>query len=142
MKPRGHDPRKATHRGRSSLPGRASRWVLLALLLQVGGCSQETSYDAFLRAQKMEGEAERGACRLVFDRERGAHVISSEDVARCLRENKRALRAYERAAARGYRGEDYDRIVGNLRDRIERLASMERTVGMLEREQASSPSTP
>ncbi|MGB1700061.1 MAG: hypothetical protein ACPHRO_08920 [Nannocystaceae bacterium] len=101
------------------------------------GCSSETSYDVFVRAQQLEGEAERSACKLVFDSSAGAHVISSDDVARCLRQNKLALAEYERAGALGFRGEAFDRAVLAARDRVARLESMVRTVTMLEREQAA-----
>ena len=123
---------------------RAARgWLLpsaaVAAALSLGsGCPSETSYDVFVRAQQLEGDAERSACKLVFDSSRGAHVISSEEVARCLRQNLVALAEYERAGSLGFKGDAYDRALLAARDRVTRLESMVRTVTMLEREQAAA----
>lgn len=108
-----------------------SLWAAVACLT---GCQGESRYDAFLRAQKLEGEAERGACKLVFDPSVAAHIISGEAVAGCLRAHRAALAAYERAGAMGFEGEDYERARTASQERVHKLESMVRTVEMLERE--------
>lgn len=109
----------------------------LMVLVAGFGCQSESSYDVFVGAQRLEGEAERFACKLVFDPSQGAHVISSEEVARCLRKNQAALTEYERAGALGFKGDAYDRARLAARDRVTRLESMVRTVTMLEREKSA-----
>ncbi len=124
--------------GRGIARGVRGPWVaLMVALLGVQGCQAETSYDVFVKAQQLEGEAERSACKLVFDSSQGAHMISSDEVARCLRQNEVALAEYERAGALGFNGDAYDRALLAARDRVVRLGSMVRTVTMLEREQTA-----
>ena len=114
-------------------------WLGLGTALAcLTGCQGESRYDAFLRAQKLEGEAERGACKLVFDSSVAAHIISGEAVARCLRAHREALAAYERAGAMGFEGADYERARAASQERVQQLESMVRTVEMLERESSIS----
>ena len=93
-----------------------------------------------MKAQQLEGEAERGACKLVFDTSVAAHIISGEAVAGCLRAHRTALEAYELAGAKGFEGADYERALTASRERVDKLESMVRTVEMLEREQKQSTS--
>ena len=55
-------------KGRGIACGARGPWVaLMVALLGVQGCQAETSYDVFVKAQQLEGEAERSPCKLVFD---------------------------------------------------------------------------
>ena len=91
-----------------------------------------TSYDVFLEGQRLAGEAERGACRLVWDKEQGAHVINKERIATCLDANRRALAKHEEAAKLGHTGRDFELAKEELEVRIGRLESMLRTVARMQ----------
>jgi hypothetical protein len=50
---------------------------------------------------KVEGDAERGPCKLLYDEKEGGGVLSGDQVQSCLKMQSEALALYDRAAALG-----------------------------------------
>lgn len=97
------------------------------------GCGP-SGYDLYLEGSKLQGEAERKECRLLFDPAQKAHVLSSKEVAKCLDKNEQALEKYKAAEAAGHAGLDFERTLAEQEERVAKLESMLRTVRMLESE--------
>lgn len=97
------------------------------------GCGP-SGYDLYLEGSKLQGEAERKECRLVFDPAQKAHVLSSKDVKKCLEKNEEALEKYKAAEAAGHAGLDFERALAEQEERVAKLQSMHRTVKMLEQD--------
>lgn len=95
------------------------------------GCGP-SGYDLYLEGSKLQGEAERKECRLVFDPAEKAHVLSSKDIKKCLEKNEEALEKYEAAKEAGHTGLDFDRTLAEQQERVAKLESMHKTVKMLE----------
>lgn len=91
-----------------------------------------SSYDVYLEGLQIEGDAERNACRLVYDEKANAHILDSRKVAGCLERNQDALAKYEEAKRLGQEGKDFERSLEDARARVARLESMLRTVRMME----------
>lgn len=100
----------------------------------VGGCG-ESPYEIFVKGLEIEGEAERGACKLQFSDQVQAHTISGDQVAWCLKELEKALVYYDQAAAKGYEDENFKRVHARALERKQRLESMLKAVRGMEREQ-------
>jgi len=120
---------------RPSTRARPRRGLFSALLL--AACSTgPTRHDAYMEALALEGAAERGPCKLTFERSVGAQVLSSEQVAACLEIQEKALAAYERAAALGMKGDAaFEKTYARAKERRARLESMLANVARLERDQ-------
>jgi hypothetical protein len=107
-----------------------------AALLALGlGCGGESKYDIYMKGAAIEGEAERGVCRLHYTEASQAAPLSGDQVLQCLRETEKALEHYERAAAMGYGDVDFQRVHARAIERKERLESMLAMVREMEREQ-------
>ncbi len=119
------------------LPSRSqARCGLGAALLLVACSTGPTRHDAYMEALAIEGEAERGPCKLTFDAGIGAQVLSSGQVAACLEMQEKALAAYERAAALGMKGDAaFEKAHARAKERRDRLRSMLTNVARLERDQ-------
>jgi hypothetical protein len=110
-----------------------SRCLVVALVLL--GCNGQSKYDVFLEGQKVEGEAERGPCKLQYTSDSPAAVINSEIVKTCLHETEKAIALYEKAHEMGYDDADFHKVYDRAKERRERLESMLKMVGSMEREQ-------
>lgn len=110
------------------------------------GCG-ETKYDVYLKGLEVEGEASRGACKLEYadNSQQGsmasAATLSGDQVASCLKATEDALGFYERAAAMGYRGPEFDQTYERAKARKDRLTSMLRIVRDMERDAIEVPGT-
>lgn len=120
---------------RSSVIRRGSACALGALLVSTIACGGETKYDVYLKGQAIEGEAERGPCRLHYTEQSQAAPLSGDQVLQCLRETERALEQYEKAAAMGYDDADFERVHTRAQERKKRLESMLEMVRKMERDQ-------
>ena len=107
----------------------------LAAALLLSACGGPTKHDVFLEGQKIEGEAERGPCKLHYSPEAQAAVINSEIVKTCLTETEKAIALYEQSQQMGYSGPDFDRVYERAKERRDRLQSMLKMVGTMEKEQ-------
>lgn len=106
--------------------------ALTLVTISVGGCGP-SSYDLYIEGLKIEGDAERNVCRLVYDEQANAHILSSDKISVCLERNREALEKYEQAERAGQTGKDFQRSLEDARDRVARLESMLRTVRSMER---------
>lgn len=100
----------------------------------LGGCG-ESKYDVFLEGQKIEGEAERGACALQYQEGSNAATISGDQVAWCLKETERALEYYDKAAAMGYDDPEFTRVYERAKTRRDSLKGKLEMIRRMEREQ-------
>ncbi len=113
------------------------RSVILACttVLLSSGCPSESKYDVYLEGAKIEGEAERGPCKLHYAKDAQAAELSGDKVAICLRETERALSFYDKAAAMGYEDADFKTAHARAQERKARLESMLTMVRQMEKEQ-------
>ena len=72
-------------------------------------CGQ-SKHEVFLEGQKIEGDAERGACKLQYEPDVQAQVINTEIVSTCLAETEKAIALYEKAKSMGYDDADFQRV--------------------------------
>ena len=89
----------------------------------------------FLEGQKIEGDAERGPCKLQYEAEAQSQVINSEIVSTCLAETEKAIALYEKAKSMGYDDADFHRVYDRAIERRDNLKSMLKMVGSMELEQ-------
>jgi hypothetical protein len=115
--------------------------MLVAVFAGLSGCG-ESGYDIYLKGAVIEGEAERGPCKLHYTQASQAAPLSGNPVATCLKETEKALAYYEQAAATGYREPDFIRVLERARERKQRLESMLGMVRAMEREQMGMPPAP
>jgi hypothetical protein len=111
------------------------RLVLAALLVStlVPGCVGESRQDIYMEGMKVEGDAERGPCKLMFDKQEGANILSGDQVQSCLKMQGEALALYERAAALGLKSPDFVRTHEEAKARLGRLELMLKMVREMER---------
>ena len=85
-----------------------------------------------MQGMKIEGEAERGDCRIVTDQEVGAAVIDGDKVQGCLQRTEEALALYARAEGMGLETIDFKQTYERARERKKRLDMMLRMVREME----------
>ncbi|RMG95010.1 MAG: hypothetical protein D6705_14625 [Deltaproteobacteria bacterium] len=101
--------------------------------------SGETRHDVYMKGLQIEGEAERGPCKLTFDGGMRAQVLSSAQINECLRMQEAAIAEYERAAEMGMKGDPaFERTYARALERKKRLESMRSNVARMEREQVEA----
>jgi hypothetical protein len=95
------------------------------------GCG-ESRREVFTQGMKAEGDAERGPCKLVYDQQEGAHVLSGDQVQSCLSMQEQAQAFYDKAAAMGLKDLDFVRTRDASLARIKRLEGMLKMVREME----------
>lgn len=95
------------------------------MVLVVAAACGESRRDVFMQGMKTEGDAERGPCKLVYDPEQRANVLTGDQVQQCLAMQEQALALYDKAAAMGLKDPDF------VRTRDESLVRVKRLEGML-----------
>jgi hypothetical protein len=118
------------------------RLVLATLLVTTlfAGCSGESRQDLYMAGMKVEGDAERGPCKLLYDKQEGANVLSGDQVQACLKMQGEAVVLYERAAALGLKSVDFVRTHEEAKARVARLEGMLKMVREMERPELRPPS--
>lgn len=114
-----------------------SRLVLVLAL--AAACGGESRHDLYTRGMKVEGEAERGPCKVAYDQEAGANVLSGDQLQTCLKMQEEALALYEQAAAAGLKDLDFIRTRDNAAARVKRLEGMLKMVREMERPEYKPP---
>ena len=119
------------------------RQVLAALMVVTltSGCG-ESRQDLFTAGMKVEGDAERGPCKLLYDEKEGANVLSGDQVQSCLKMQGEAVALAERAAALGLKSADFVRTHEVAKLRHKRLEGMLKMVREMERPEYPSPALP
>lgn len=111
----------------------AARFAL-SLALLVAACG-ENRRDVYAKGLEVEAEAERGACRVHYQKEIGASVINGDIISECLRLTELALSYFDKAAEMGLSDVDFVEVHERARDRKARLDGMLKMVREMEREQ-------
>ncbi len=82
---------------------------------------------------QIEGDAERGPCKLHYVEGQQAAQLSGGQLASCLSRTKEALGKYDEAAKLGLDDLDFVRVHQRARERVERLEGMVEQVRKMER---------
>ena len=119
---------------------RLSLGCLLAALYLAAGCG-ETKYDIYMRGLEIEGDAERGPCKLTYAKGEHAARLSSGKLAACLIETEKALALYQQAADKGHADPDFKTVFARAKERKTRLEEMIAMVGEMEKDaiEAAAP---
>lgn len=123
------------------MPGALRFVVVLAALVVPAACG-ESRQEVYMQGMKLEGDAERGPCKLLYDEKEGANVLSGDQVQSCLKMQGDALALYDRAAALGLKDLDFVRTHEQARVRLKRLEGMLRMVREMERPDYRPPAAP
>jgi len=129
-------PRDAILRIVSAQPWtRSSRLPLLLLgLLIVAACPQgPNKHDIYMEGLQIEGDAERGPCKLHYAEGQPAAQLSGDQLASCLARTQEALTKYDEAAKLGLDDPDFKKVHERARQRAERLEGMIAQVRKMER---------
>lgn len=105
--------------------------LLLLIAVVLGACG-ESRHELYMQGMKVEGDAERGPCKLVYDQEEGANVLSGDQVQSCLKMQEEAQALYDRAAALGMKDADFLQTRETSQARIKRLSGLLKMVREME----------
>ena len=129
-------------RGGEVYGGRMPRQVLaLVISTLVLGCG-ESRQDVYTAGMKVEGDAERGPCKLIYDKKEGANILTGDQVQACLKMQGEAVALYERAAALGLKSVDFVRTHEEAKRRFKRLEGMLKMVREMEMPEYKAPVLP
>lgn len=103
----------------------------LGLVLVSAGCG-ENRREVYTQAMKVEREAEQGPCKLVWDQELGANILSGNQVQHCLKGQEEALALYDRAESLGLKDIDFVQTHERARERVKKLEMMLKMVREME----------
>ena len=112
--------------------GMLRAWVLLVVAGAVLACG-ESRQALYMQGMKVEGDAERGPCKLIHDKEVGAALLTGDQVQQCLQMQSEALALYDRAAGLGLKDADFVQAHEQARGRVARLEGMLKMVREMER---------
>ncbi len=84
---------------------------------------------------QIEGDAERGPCKLHYVEGQQAAVLSGDELTNCLARTKDALAKYDQAAGLGLDDPDFVKVHQRAKDRVVRLEDMITQVRTMERGQ-------
>ncbi len=102
----------------------------------------ENKRELYMQGMKVEGEAERGVCKLIYDSDAQAHVLDGDQVLSCLRQTDEALALYERAAALGLADLDFVRTHEKAVARKKNLEMILKNVREMEMPEYEPPKLP
>lgn len=97
------------------------------------GCG-ETKYDVFMKGQEIEGDAERGPCKLTYAKGEHAAQLSRGQLTQCLDETEKAIVLYEKAKSMGYADLDFDKVYSRAKERKANLEQMIEMVAQMEKD--------
>lgn len=101
----------------------------------VGGCERgPNKNDLYMEGLQIEGDAERGPCKLHYAEGQDAAAISGGKVATCLSRTEQALAKYDEAAKLGLDDVDFKKVHARAKERVERLEAMVTQIRKMERE--------
>ncbi len=108
--------------------------VLLGSLLALSACRQGPSKrDLYMEGLQIEGDAERGPCKLHYAKGQDAAALSGDQLASCLARTKEAVEKYDQAAELGLEDADFVEVHARAKEDIERLEGMIAQVRKMER---------
>jgi hypothetical protein len=110
--------------------------LALALLLLLPACARGPSKnDLYMEGLQIEGDAERGPCKLHYAEGQPAALLSGDELTNCLARTQEALAKYEEAARLGLADPDSTKVHQRAKDRVQRLEEMIAQVRKMERGQ-------
>lgn len=109
--------------------------VLLTAASAVAGCGGKTKHDIYMEGLKIEGDAERGVCKLHFGDGQMMQALSGDRLQDCLRATDDALELYDKAAEMGLEDADFKKVHARAKDRKAKLEGMLSQVRSMERDQ-------
>jgi hypothetical protein len=99
--------------------------LVLALLLVLPACAQgPTKHDLYMEGLQIEGDAERGPCKLHYVEGQPAAQLSGDQLTNCLARTKDALAKYDEAARQGLEDPDFVKVHERAKERVTRLEDM------------------
>lgn len=112
----------------------AAARLVLSFALLFAACGEDRR-DVYAKGLEVEADAERGACRVHYNKDVGASVINGDIVSECLRLTELALSYFDKAAEMGLSDVDFVEVHERARERKARLSGMLTMVREMEREQ-------
>lgn len=110
--------------------------LALALLLVVSACARGPSKnDLYMEGLQIEGDAERGPCKLHYTEGQPAALLSGDELTNCRARTEEALAKYDEAARLGLDDPDFAKVHQRAKDRVQRLDEMITQVRKMERGQ-------
>ncbi len=101
------------------------RALLLGPLLGLLACNQGPNRrDLYMEGLQIEGEAERGPCKLHYVEGQEAAQLSGDQLANCLHRTREALAKYDEAAKLGLDDVDFVQVHQKARDNVVKLEGM------------------
>lgn len=133
--PSGWDTAAVSARAQPSIRRRPSLLGLLpGLWLVASACpSGPNKNDIYMEGLQIEGDAERGPCKLHYVEGQDAAQLSGDQLAACLVRTQDALAKYEEAAKLGLDDPDFVKVHERAKQRVERLEGMVTQVRKMER---------
>lgn len=119
-----------------------SSLVVLAIVASLAACGGPSKHDLYMQGMKIEGDASRGECKLVYDPAEKNHVLDGDRIDACLRRTEEAIALYEQAKELGLRDLDFVQTYERAIERRGRLTSMSKTLRSLERTDDLGPGLP
>lgn len=110
--------------------------ALVASVTLMGACGGKTKHDIYMEGLKIEGDAERGVCKLHYGDGQIMQALSGDRVQECLRATDDALRLYDEVAKMGMDDVDFKRVHARAKERKGKLEAMLTQVREIERDQA------
>jgi hypothetical protein len=108
--------------------------LVLALLLASSACARGPSKnDLYMEGLQIEGDAERGPCKLQYVEGQEAAQLSGDQLTNCLARTKDALAKYDEAARLGLDDPDFAKVHQRANERAARLEEMITQVRKMER---------
>ena len=108
--------------------------LAFVVVLAAAGCG-ENKRDVYAKGLEIETTADKGPCRVHFEKSLGASVINGDIIAECLRQTELALAYFDKAAEMGLTDIDFVEVHERARERKARLEGMLKMVRQMERDQ-------
>lgn len=105
----------------------------LGLLLVVSCQQGPNKHDVYMEGLQIEGDAERGPCKVHYAEGQAAAKLSGDQLASCLARTQEAIAKYDEAAKLGLDDPDFVKVHARAKERIERLEGMVAQVRKMER---------
>lgn len=102
----------------------ALRSLLLALLCAVACARGPSKNDLYMEGLQIEGDAERGPCKLHYQEGQPAALLSGDALTNCLARTKDALGKYDEAARLGLDDPDFVKVHQRAKERVTRIEAM------------------
>ncbi|MCX4245390.1 hypothetical protein [Paraliomyxa miuraensis] len=119
---------------RNSARRRTTALGLLVGLSVTASCQQgPNKHDVYMEGLQIEGDAERGPCKVHYAEGQPAAQLSGDQLAACLVRTQDALAKYAEAAKLGLDDPDFIKVHQRCKERIERLEGMIAQVRKMER---------